>query len=367
MAGRRPTPPQINDLQQRFAKLDTNGDSVLSFQEMSNFLRAGNPHMTDRELQVLYNSIDKDKSGSVGWSEFINFIFPPAGAKDVAAKGQSGPRSGPVCDWCKEPLSREEETQSSIRRPDGSTVRTTKKRLVTDDQISLRLPGINKTVTIHASTGCKEEYIKATAIRCEVCDGPIEDRLVMLENPTTGEKTYIHDFCEAAYDLGERAAAKADPSGGERAGQEEEPWIGDGRSCFQCRKPFARQETERKQTPTGTATTTTHITDAKTTLQLPGLQTSVTLHSEGPCVDRYVQANALRCDHCARPIEDHMTTVQLPWATKQATLHRQCEAAYADCNATRCAHCQGPIRDRGVRLRSNGVIHFLHAHCEAAF
>jgi len=367
MTGRRPTPLQINDLQRRFAKLDTHGDSVLSFQEMSSFLRAGNPHMTDRDLGILYNSIDKDKSGSVGWREFIDFIFPPGVAVAGAANGCSAPGSGPICDWCKQPLSREEETQSSIKRPDGNTVRTTKKRLVTDDQISLRLPGISRTVTLHQSTGCKEEYIKATAIRCEVCDGPIEDRLVLLENPTTGEKTYIHDFCEAAYDAGERACAqdKAEP-GGER-GVKEEPWVDDGRSCFQCRKPFARQETERRQTATGIQTTTTHITDAKTTLQLPGLQTSVTLHSEGPCIDRYVQTNALRCDHCAKPIQDHMTTVQLPWATKQAILHRHCEAGYADCNATRCAHCSGPIRDKGVRLRSNGVIHFLHAHCEAAF
>jgi len=352
---------QIADLQRRFAKLDTNGDSVLSFEEMSSFLRAGNPQMSDRELRILFNSIDKDKSGHVGWREFIEFIFPPASGPNGRSAGNSARRSEPVCDWCRKPLSREEETQSSIRRPDGSTVRTTKKRLVTDDQITIRLPGISRSVTIH--TCCKEEYVKATALRCEVCEGPIEDKLVVLENPSTGEKTYIHEVCEAAYDAGEGASGQKEQDKDES----KEPWVNDGLSCFQCRKPFKRTETQKRQTATGVSTTTSHITDAKTTLQLPGLPTSVTLHSEGPCIDQYVQTNALRCEHCLRPIEDHMTTVQLPWATKQAILHRHCEAAYGETNATRCGHCQLPITDRGIRIRSNGTIHYLHAHCEAAF
>jgi len=334
MAYKKLTPLQISDLQRRFTKLDVNGNSALSFEEMSSFLRAGNPRMTDRELKILFKSIDKDKNGKVDWHEFIDFVFPSARATARA--------SGGLCEWCKQPLSCEEEMQSSIRSCDG-TVETTKKRLLTNDQISLRLPGISRTVALHKR--CKEEYIKAKAMRCQVCGKPIEEGLVLLENPATGEKVCVHGSCPAAHDAGEETGAL----------DAAEPWIDDGRSCFHCRKPFARQEGEAM------------VTDAKTMLQLPGLQNVVTLHSEGPCIDRYVLAHALRCGHCLRPIKDHMTTVQLPWATKQATLHQHCEADYVDLHATRCAQCEGPIRDRGVRLRSRGLVHFLHARCEANF
>jgi len=59
--------------------MNKDGDKTLSFQEMSRLLRRGNPDMTDRELRILYDNVDKNHDGKVDFDEFVDFIFSTTG------------------------------------------------------------------------------------------------------------------------------------------------------------------------------------------------------------------------------------------------------------------------------------------------
>jgi len=106
---------------------------------------------------------------------------------------------------------------------------------------------------------------------------------------------------DAEYSKGERVTARRS----------------DSRCCDQCGKHF-----QHDHQMTGVIQTNT------IELELPGRSGTVTLHSDGSCFDRYVNANALRCDMCQGPIVEHLTTVQMPGSHEKATLHRQCVDAY---------------------------------------
>lgn len=390
MVGPKPDTEQLQQARLNFASLDADGSFTLSLQEMSSFLRSGNPDLSDRELHGLFRRIDTNGNGKVEFDEFVSFLFTsPAPQKaqkaQKAGKGQRARRleatapvpqaptanqmsrarsqasTGQLCDWCQEPLSHEVTKTSYQRKPDGSMVQVVSTKFVRDGQISLRLPGLQETVTLHEGTTCKEDYIEAHALRCEFCDRPVLDDLVTHENPETGEAIHLHANCEEDY---EAAIAQQGADADGLSVTSSASFSNDGWRCAQCRQPFTRT---CMRAGGRTAGKRTQVTEAKTTLQLPGMAEAVTLHSDGDCVDRYIQDHALRCEHCHGPVVDELRKLQLPWAENAATLHKGCLNAYSEANATRCSHCKEPIVERGIRLRSGKRMHYLHDYCESNF
>jgi Ca2+-binding EF-hand superfamily protein len=63
-------------LKRQFDKLDTNGDRTLSFEEMRSILRTENVSLTDTDLELLFSEVDKDRSGTVNFDEFVDYISP---------------------------------------------------------------------------------------------------------------------------------------------------------------------------------------------------------------------------------------------------------------------------------------------------
>lgn len=253
------------------------------------------------------------------------------------------------CDWCKKPLFRE----VPMRSRDGSML----KRLVAEAHVSLRLPGAPEAVTLHSGTSCRSEYVEARALRCGRCSQPLADanEVVLAEGSRKSGRTYWHRGCAPQCqeeDLQLPAAPR--PRSSSATGSSK---------CFQCGKAFKQEHVSVG--PAGT--TTTRTTNATTTLQLPGFLYAVTLHADKGCVDQYVEANALRCHQCRRPIRDQLKMVRLPWSAVSATLHRGCEEAYVEASAARCSSCRKPIPHEGVKVRSCGRDHFLHRACEASF
>jgi len=62
-------------LQDKFNKMDKNGDGRLDFSELLNLLRSGNPNMATKEVRQLFNSVDADGSGTVEFKEFVDYIY----------------------------------------------------------------------------------------------------------------------------------------------------------------------------------------------------------------------------------------------------------------------------------------------------
>lgn len=273
------------------------------------------------------------------------------------------------CDWCRKPLFRE----VPIRSSDGSLP----KRLVADAHVSLRLPGASEAVTLHSGAACRAEYVAARALRCGRCSEPLTDanEVVLVEGwQKRGGRTYLHRECASYEEDALPPAAprprsfSEDPRGvppaaAPRPRSSSAP--GDGK-CFQCGKALKQEHVSVG--PAGTASAGARkSSDATTTLQLPGFLYAVTLCEAKGCVDQYVEANALRCHQCRRPIRDQLKMVRLPWSSVSATLHRGCEEAYVEASAARCSSCRKPIPREGVRVRSRGRDHFLHRACEANF
>jgi len=293
-----------------------------------------------------------------------------------------------ICDWCKEPTCHEVVRK---RSHDGCLI----KKLVADGQVSLRLPGTTETVTLHAEKGCRDDYISARALHCARCADPIIEDLVVLESPRSGEQIVLHETCEPRYSRGDagdtqermperesseyrRSAREKEMTRGPPSPQRTEhvmpsaPVRGvvesyNGDRCDHCRRPFTHEQTVVPPVGSGFATTTTRVTDAKTRLQLPGVSETVVLHSDGPCIAQYIEAKAKRCHQCRQPIQDHLTSVQLPFSKVVAILHKECEEEYIAAYATPCDACRKPIRDNGCWEKRGGREGFLHERCKSRY
>jgi len=300
-----------------------------------------------------------------------------------------------ICDWCQEPICHEVVRR---RSHDGCLI----KKLVADSQVSLRLPGTSETVTLHAKKGCRDDYIRARALHCARCSDPIIEDLVVLESPRSGEQTVLHEACEPRYsrveveDYTTHDRAEREPSEYRSSARERERTRGpqspkrsehtmpsapdsglaetykgahhdNGDRCDYCRRPFTHEQTVVPPVGSGFSTTTTRVTDAKTRLQLPGLSETVVLHSDGPCISQYIETKAKRCHQCRQPIQDHLTSVQLPFSKVIAVLHRHCEEEYILSHATRCDVCRKPIRDNGCWEQRGGRERFLHERCKSRY
>mmetsp|Transcript_43143 Transcript_43143/g.97269 ORF Transcript_43143/g.97269 Transcript_43143/m.97269 type:complete len:505 (-) Transcript_43143:251-1765(-) len=61
----------ISDLRVAFMALDANGDGVLSLSELREGLRQRGLQLSDSELEHIMDSVDSDRSGSIGYTEFL--------------------------------------------------------------------------------------------------------------------------------------------------------------------------------------------------------------------------------------------------------------------------------------------------------
>lgn len=77
-------------LRAKFKKLDTDGSNTVSFEEMANLLRRGNPDLSDEELQLLFDSADKDGNGTLDLDEFFEFLHSPPGTAAPASRRAPG-------------------------------------------------------------------------------------------------------------------------------------------------------------------------------------------------------------------------------------------------------------------------------------
>lgn len=60
-----------------FIKYDLNRNGTLDYQELCKLLRRGDPNLTDMEVQALFDALDKDKDGNVGFNELSEYLHPP--------------------------------------------------------------------------------------------------------------------------------------------------------------------------------------------------------------------------------------------------------------------------------------------------
>eukprot|EP00401_Gymnodinium_catenatum_P005221 CAMPEP_0117575088 /NCGR_PEP_ID=MMETSP0784-20121206/62008_1 /TAXON_ID=39447 /ORGANISM="" /LENGTH=527 /DNA_ID=CAMNT_0005374111 /DNA_START=98 /DNA_END=1681 /DNA_ORIENTATION=- len=67
--------PQVDDVKAQFRTLDSNGDGMLSFQEMKGLLKQLNPTFSNRQLQALFCAADSDQNGVIEMDEFLDFIL----------------------------------------------------------------------------------------------------------------------------------------------------------------------------------------------------------------------------------------------------------------------------------------------------
>nr|ABO47910.1 unknown [Alexandrium fundyense] len=74
-------------LRSKFAQLNKNGDKFLDLREITSLLRRGNPDMTDGELRMLYDDIDKNHDGKVSFDEFVEYLYPGEGMKTGEMRG----------------------------------------------------------------------------------------------------------------------------------------------------------------------------------------------------------------------------------------------------------------------------------------
>lgn len=62
-------------LEQKFRKLDRNGDGTLNLSELRGLLKKGNPQMQDAEIARLFQDIDRDGNNYVDFREFLRYIY----------------------------------------------------------------------------------------------------------------------------------------------------------------------------------------------------------------------------------------------------------------------------------------------------
>lgn len=65
----------IIDLKKRFHLLDSDGDGLLTRDEMYHLLHKGRADITREEVEVLWKALDRDGDDHVDFDEFVDFVF----------------------------------------------------------------------------------------------------------------------------------------------------------------------------------------------------------------------------------------------------------------------------------------------------
>ncbi|KAI8824164.1 mitochondrial carrier domain-containing protein [Fimicolochytrium jonesii] len=63
------------ELEEVFRKVDTTGDNTIQYDELGHFIKASGIHVTDEELRNLMTRFDRDRDGSITFSEWRDFLL----------------------------------------------------------------------------------------------------------------------------------------------------------------------------------------------------------------------------------------------------------------------------------------------------
>lgn len=66
---------KLDKIKAKFHELDANGDGFLSYDELAELLKKGNPEMNDDEIRLLFDQMDTHKDDKVDFHEFCDYIF----------------------------------------------------------------------------------------------------------------------------------------------------------------------------------------------------------------------------------------------------------------------------------------------------
>lgn len=66
---------KIERIHAKFHELDANGDGYLSYDELAELLRKGNPDLPEDQIRLLYDSIDTHHDGNIDFHEFCDYLF----------------------------------------------------------------------------------------------------------------------------------------------------------------------------------------------------------------------------------------------------------------------------------------------------
>jgi len=81
-------------IKKKFAALDKDGDGSLSFEELKDLLKKGNPTFTDPEVQKLYSACDQNGDGKVSFDEFVTYVFNTGNSRTSAGRHAAAHAAG---------------------------------------------------------------------------------------------------------------------------------------------------------------------------------------------------------------------------------------------------------------------------------
>jgi len=80
--------PEEVQLKKKFRELDSNRDGMLEMEEFARLLRQKGKHFEDREVRLLFESVDHDHTGRIAFDEFVDYIFGSRPQKVLTRKEQ---------------------------------------------------------------------------------------------------------------------------------------------------------------------------------------------------------------------------------------------------------------------------------------
>lgn len=69
-------PKEVEELQEEFKKIDTNGDGTLDVKELRDAVSSVHPDMPAKDIQRIVEEIDANGDGVIDYQEFIAATFP---------------------------------------------------------------------------------------------------------------------------------------------------------------------------------------------------------------------------------------------------------------------------------------------------
>jgi hypothetical protein len=137
-------------MKEQFNNLDLNGDGVLSQEELASFLKAVNPHASDKELAATFSSVDTNHDGTIDLHEFESFVLggmeAPSGKRPAVGSAVAFAR--------REGSHRHGKVPESPQMPKMDSFQRTNLRLKTSSLVPGRSPNQTPDATLHRSKRC---------------------------------------------------------------------------------------------------------------------------------------------------------------------------------------------------------------------
>mmetsp|Transcript_32062 Transcript_32062/g.92096 ORF Transcript_32062/g.92096 Transcript_32062/m.92096 type:complete len:229 (-) Transcript_32062:69-755(-) len=69
------TSPEAELIKLKFMEFDACGDGMLAMSELGEILKQGRPDMSDEEVALLFQEVDKDRVGRISFDAFVEYLF----------------------------------------------------------------------------------------------------------------------------------------------------------------------------------------------------------------------------------------------------------------------------------------------------